>query len=179
MRRFGYWLSIWFGAGLLKPAPGTWGSVFSIPFWLVTLYFIESKLLLSAFIIGLFFVGVWASNIGAKRLQNDDPKEVVIDEVVGMGITYLFFPNMLPPYNHMWVDQVVLNTLIGFALFRLFDIWKPPPVGTADERLHGGMGIMVDDVFAGIYAGIILTALNMSGVMSTVLLMIAPFTHGR
>jgi len=133
----------WFGAGWLPGAPGTWGSLAALPFaWLILTYGGPGSLALAA--LALFGAGCWAADIAARETNTKDPRWIVIDEVVGQWLTLLAAP----------------FTLVGFAasfvLFRLFDIWKPWPIGWADRRLEGGFGIMIDDVLAAIYAAIIL-----------------------
>lgn len=95
-------------------------------------------LLLAAAII-CFGVGWWASSVYVRRTGTEDPGEVVIDEVAGQWITLLAAP--LDP----------LSYAMAFFLFRAFDIWKPWPVGWADRRIGGGLGIMLDDILAGAY----------------------------
>jgi len=127
-----------FYSGYLPKAPGTWGSLvglllvllfhkFSLPFYLVVA-------------AGLFVVGSFAAGEAEKILDNRDPGVVVIDEIVGMLIAMIAVP--LTP----------LNMLLGFVLFRIFDIVKPFPANIFDQRFHGGLGIMLDDVVAGIYS---------------------------
>ena len=91
-----------------------------------------------------FVLGVWACEVSDRRLGMHDQGALVWDEVIGMWIT-LF----AAPAQWWWM-------IVGFALFRLFDIWKPWPVSWADRRVHGGLGVMLDDVAAGIYALIVL-----------------------
>jgi phosphatidylglycerophosphatase A len=92
-------------------------------------------------IVGLlFFVGCYVAGKAAEQLQREDPGEVVIDELVGYLVTMVGFPH----------GSRAL--LVGFAAFRLFDIWKPWPVRCFDEQVPGGLGIVMDDVAAGCYA---------------------------
>src|SRR5262249_3109685 len=101
---------------------------------------------LSGLIAVVFFAGVWAADRVSKAIHDPDPKIVVVDEVVGQLAAWVFVP-------------VRLSTLIaGFFLFRLFDIVKPPPARQL-ERMHGGWGIVLDDLMAGIYANLVLQAL--------------------
>ncbi|MDH3347316.1 MAG: phosphatidylglycerophosphatase A [Desulfobulbaceae bacterium] len=130
------------GSGYLPKAPGTWGSLVGVFIWL----FICKLTPLSYFtIIGILFViGVFAAGGTEKIVDRGDPGLVVIDEIVGQLIALALMP------TH------VLTAIIGFALFRLFDILKPFPVSWLDDHLHGGLGIMLDDVAAGIYALIVM-----------------------
>lgn len=140
-------LATWFGAGLLPKGPGTWGSAAALPFaWGLTM--VGGPTVLLAATVLCFAVGWWASAVYVRRTGAEDPGEVVIDEVAGQWLALL--PASLDP----------LSYLAGFALFRLFDIWKPWPVNLADRRLGGGLGIMLDDVLAGLYALGVMILLN-------------------
>lgn len=140
-------ISTWFGVGLLPKAPGTWGSLAALPFaWFIYSYGGYQILLLAT--AGIFAAGVWMSGIAAAESGAEDPGEVVIDEVAGQWLTLVVVP---PDF---------LLYAAGFVLFRVFDIWKPWPVSWADRNLKGGLGIMADDVLAGVYAAVILFALK-------------------
>ncbi len=138
-------IATWFGAGLLPKAPGTWGSASALPLAWVLVAIGGPALLLAAAAV-VFLLGWWASDRYAKTTGRDDPSEVVVDEVVGQWLTLLAAP--LNPVAYLG----------GFLLFRLFDIRKPWPVGWADQRVGGGLGIMLDDVLAALYAGGLLWA---------------------
>jgi phosphatidylglycerophosphatase A len=136
-------LATWFGAGLLKPAPGTWGSLAALPFgWLLLRYGGVTALLFGAAFA--FAAGVWASGAYAVQTGDPDPGSVVIDEVAGQWIA--LSTALLSP----------LSFLAAFLLFRLFDIVKPPPIRQVERALKGGLGIMADDVLAGAAAALIL-----------------------
>ena len=140
-------ISTWFGVGLLPKAPGTWGSLAALPFaWFIYSYGGYQFLLLAT--AGIFAAGVWLSGIAAAESGAQDPGEVVIDEVAGQWLTLVVVP---PDF---------LLYAAGFVLFRIFDIWKPWPVSWADRNLKGGLGIMLDDILAGVYAAVILFALK-------------------
>jgi phosphatidylglycerophosphatase A len=131
-----------FYSGFLPKAPGTWGSLVGL-----ALFFLLHTLSLPVYlavIAGLFAVGSLAAGEAEKILDKRDPGVVVIDEIVGMLIAMIAVP-MTP-----------LTLALGFILFRIFDIAKPFPVNFFDQRFHGGLGIMLDDVVAGIYSLIIL-----------------------
>jgi phosphatidylglycerophosphatase A len=137
----------WFHAGLLPKAPGTWGSAAALPFaW--GLAVLGGAPLLLAAAVACFFVGWWASAIYVARTGVDDPSEVVIDEVAGQWLVLAAAP--LDPLSYG----------VGFALFRLFDVWKPWPVRWADRRIGGGLGVMVDDILAALYGLLIMALLN-------------------
>ncbi len=137
-------VATFFGAGRLKPGPGTWGSVGALLVWaaFVRLAHPAPHVLLAALLAAIalsLILGVPAATIAARESGKHDPGFVVIDEVAGLWITLLFSP---PDWQH---------ALIALALFRLFDITKPFPVRQL-ERLPEGWGIVFDDVAAGLYA---------------------------
>ena len=135
-------ISTGFYSGYLPKAPGTWGSLVGLLFFLL-LHSLSVPVYLTV-VAGLFVVGSFAAGEAEKILDKRDPGAVVIDEIVGMLIAMIAVP--LTP----------LNMALGFILFRIFDIVKPFPVNFFDQRFHGGLGIMLDDVVAGIYSLIIL-----------------------
>ena len=127
-----------FYSGYLPKAPGTWGSLVGL-----LLFFLLHTLSLEiylAVVAGIFIIGTFAAGEAEKIMDHQDPGLVVIDEIVGMLITMIAVP------------ATPLNMALGFILFRIFDIAKPYPVGLIDQRFHGGVGIMLDDVMAGIYS---------------------------
>ncbi len=133
------------GLGRLRVAPGTAGSLAAalaflcFPTYLPPLWF-------TAAVLALMLIGVWAAQRVASARRQTDPAEIIIDEVIGMAVTLAFVP--LDP----------LTIAIGFVLFRVFDIAKPFPVRQV-EKLHGGWGIVLDDVAAGVYANVSLRVL--------------------
>jgi phosphatidylglycerophosphatase A len=132
-------------SGYLPKAPGTWGSLLGL-----LLFFLLHTLSLEiylAVIAGIFVIGTFAAGEAEKIMDHQDPGLVVIDEIVGMLITMIAVP------------ATPLAMVLGFILFRIFDILKPFPVNFFDQRFHGGLGIMLDDVMAGIYSLIILQVL--------------------
>ena len=131
-----------FGAGYLPKAPGTWGSLVALP-----LHFFLRQLAPDHYALALtaiFFIAVITAGQAEKILDRKDPGVVVIDEVIGMLITLIAAPNN------------PLIWLLGFLIFRFFDIFKPYPIRIIDQRVNGGMGIVLDDVLAGIYSLIVL-----------------------
>ena len=136
------------GAGFLRPGPGTWGSVAAVLLWLGFAWAAEpsppalrAATLLAALLA--LVTGIPAASLVEAESPGQDPGHVVIDEVAGQWIALLAFcGNGHADWPH---------ALLGLALFRLFDITKPPPARQL-ERLHGGIGIVLDDVAAGIYA---------------------------
>jgi phosphatidylglycerophosphatase A len=132
-------------SGYLPKAPGTWGSLVGL-----LIFFLLHTLDVSTYLIvlaGLFLVGTFAAGEAEKIMDHKDPGLVVIDEIVGMLITMVAVP------------ATPLTMVLGFILFRIFDIFKPFPVNFFDQRFHGGLGIMLDDVIAGLYSLVILQVL--------------------
>jgi len=144
------------GVGYVRPAPGTWGSLVALP-WAWLLHVLGGfPLLLLAILVG-FGKGWWASTVMTRNVDDKDPSEIVVDELVGQWIA------LLPLSYAAW--SMGLNVLVmwpgwiaAFVLFRLFDIWKPGPVGWADRK-GGALGVMLDDVIAGILAALGVLAL--------------------
>jgi phosphatidylglycerophosphatase A len=148
-------IATWFGSGLLPIAPGTWGSLAAIPFaFLFYLYTGPYIIILAT--IALFFVGVWASNNIEKSAQKKDPGFIVVDEVVGQWIAMFPISFLFIFHNHNFTFSIFASiSAVAFIAFRIFDIWKPWPVRNIDKSIPGGLGIMLDDVVAGIYALIV------------------------
>lgn len=136
-----------FGSGLAARAPGTWGTLAALPFWWFLLAPLDLALQLMV-IAATFALGIWLSARAARRHGLGDDPAIVIDEFVGLWVTLL------------GATQGLAEALLGFALFRLFDIWKPWPVSVADRRVRGALGVMLDDLLAGVYALGVLTALR-------------------
>ena len=145
------WIATVLGVGYLKPAPGTWGSLAALPmFW--ALHQLGGWPLALASTFGVVFVGVWAIRRETEGKDNHDPSEIVIDEVAGQWIALLPVSIGAAAAGS---DVLALypGWISAFILFRLFDIWKPGPVGWADRK-NTAWGVMLDDVFAGILAAI-------------------------
>ncbi|RUO75657.1 phosphatidylglycerophosphatase A [Pseudidiomarina taiwanensis] len=142
-----HFLSLGMGSGLLPKAPGTWGTLLAIPLtWLLAVN-------LSSSIYGVVMVfaaalGVWFCAHTAKRLGVHDHPAIVWDEICGYGLIFI------------WVEPSLLTASIGFALFRWLDIQKPWVIGWCDRKLTGGLGIMADDLVAGLVAGGVLLGLQ-------------------
>ena len=140
-----FFVAFGFGSGLMPKAPGTWGTLAAIPLYLLlanTAWYFYLMATVLAFILG-----VYVSNIVSRELGEHDYQGIVWDEVVGYLLTMF-----LAPPGLIWI-------IVGFVLFRIFDIWKPQPIRWVDERIHGGLGIMLDDVLAAIPAWIIMQML--------------------
>lgn len=137
------WVACGFGSGLTPKAQGTFGSLAAIVPWLLL-----RDLSMPAWIVVIalsFALGVWACEVAGRILGVADHRSLVWDEFVGQWIALL--PALLAPW---WA------VLAGFVLFRLFDVWKPWPIAWFDRRVKGGFGVMLDDVIAGIFAGVVL-----------------------
>ena len=131
-------LSTCFGAGLLPFAPGTFGTLVALPFALgLSRLDVSYRALCMA---GLIALAVWSSDLSERLLKKKDPRQVVIDEVAG----FLLIPVLLPL---SW-----FTLACGFILFRLFDILKPFPIKRLEQAFKGGVGVVIDDLAAGLYA---------------------------
>ncbi|QYK40200.1 MAG: phosphatidylglycerophosphatase A [Paracoccaceae bacterium] len=136
--------------GLLRPAPGTWGSLAALPLGLVIARFGGFPGLVAA-TVAVTALGLWACGVALRNRPGEDPAEIVIDEVAGMWMTLCFPAYAFWSMGHAgWMPWPAW--LAGLALFRLFDIWKPGPVGQADRR-GDPAGVMLDDLWAGVFAG--------------------------
>ncbi len=136
-------LAFGLGSGLSRKAPGTMGSLATVPVILLMQDLsLLSYLLITAFVV---VIGIYICGRTASDLDVHDHPGIVWDEVAGMMITFIAVPGISSPLGWVWL-------LAGFGLFRLFDIWKPWPIGLIDRQLKGGLGIMFDDVLAGMFA---------------------------
>jgi phosphatidylglycerophosphatase A len=144
-RKLALLLSTWFYVGFFPIAPGTAGSIVAVLIAAFLHHYLGfAPWMFAVMAVLLFPIAVRASTITAKANNLDDPGFVVIDEVIGQWIT------LAGASQFNWK-----TALAGLVLFRLFDIWKPPPVRQL-ERLHGGLGINADDAMAGVYGAIVL-----------------------
>ncbi len=192
-------VSTWFGIGKIPFAPGTWGSFFTFPLFILAHYLLafasSEKTFTNLFLLLLtilFIVGNWTTNIYMKRTGKHDPKEVVIDEVVAqmlvffsafiaiaqsLGIFQALYgtpeapktPTLsditnlfaTPPLALSYIAIAVPAYTLCFILFRIFDIWKPWPISYCDKNMKGGFGVMFDDLFAAMYAIIVLYGIGL------------------
>jgi phosphatidylglycerophosphatase A len=132
-------IATWFGCGLLPLAPGTFGTLGALPVYLVAREHGPAAVLAAAAIVTA--VGVWASGIVATESGEKDPQRVVVDEAAGVLLALA------------WVTPSWGQVTMAVLLFRLFDVVKPFPARDA-ERLHGGWGVVVDDLVAGAWAAV-------------------------
>ena len=158
------WIATVGGVGLLRPAPGTWGTLAALPLaW--ALHAAGGFALLAVATLAVTALGWWAVDRAAQGLADPDASEFVIDEVAGMWLA--LWPVSLGAAMR-GVDVLALwpGWVAAFLLFRLFDIWKPGPVGRAD-RMGTPWGVMADDLLAGVFAaaGVVALALLAHGVM--------------
>ena len=138
-----HFLALGFGSGLAPKAPGTFGTLAAIPLVCLLAYSTSlSGYLLVTFVASI--VGIWLCGKTAKDMMVHDDSSIVWDEIAGLLITMIAVPLS-------WQ-----SLLLGFVLFRLFDILKPWPISYLDARVHGGFGIMIDDVLAGFFALILM-----------------------
>ena len=143
-----HWLAFGFGTGLMPKAPGTFGTLPGLLLaWLTLPLGMEWRVAIAA---GLVVAGIWICGESARRLGIHDHPGIVWDEIAGMYVTVL-----LVPADLVAGTQIAFWAL-AFGLFRLFDIWKPWPIRDLDHRLAGGVGIMLDDLVAALYAAILL-----------------------
>lgn len=130
--------AVGFGSGLASKAPGTFGTLAAVP-----IYYLLSFLAIEVYIAVLFvssLLGFWICHITSRDMGVHDHKAIVWDEFVGYWITMV-----MVPFSVQWA-------IVGFVLFRLFDILKPFPISWLDKKVDGGLGIMIDDIVAGLFA---------------------------
>ncbi|MBS1796450.1 MAG: phosphatidylglycerophosphatase A [Acidobacteria bacterium] len=156
-----------FGVGYLPLAPGTWGSMVGVAIYLLFRWLeiqitnglgprnlSEAQITAWVHVLNLLIfipfclLGIWAANRATLLFKHKDPSQAVVDEVMGQLIVYLFVP-----FDISW--KLVL---VGFLLFRLFDIWKPYPIDSL-QNLPAGIGVCADDILAGVYGGVLLALL--------------------
>jgi phosphatidylglycerophosphatase A len=146
-----------FGVGFIPFSPGTFGSIVGllIAYGLISTFGSDALLLQNAIIAAgviLAAIGVWSGERAEKVFDREDAGQIVIDEVCGQVITFAFIVSYLAKLGPAWRWWMI----VGFALFRAFDIFKPYPIGKLQD-LSGGFGVMMDDVLAGIYAAVVLS----------------------
>ena len=147
MKRFIILFATGFGVGYSPLAPGTLGTIIAIPVY----YFLSNIVspIYEITLIGFFFLSVWISENAEMFFGKQDDPRIVIDEMIGFLITMLWFP------------KATLFIIVGFFLFRFFDILKPFPIRHLERKFGGGFGVVLDDVMAGVYANIILRLIHL------------------
>ena len=146
-------IATFFGVGLLRPAPGTWASAVAIVLGIAIDRALGFPALVAATVIAII-AGFWACRRELADRPGDDPSEFVIDEVVGQWLALLFPAAAFYSRGLTdWATVAYPGWIAAFVFFRLFDIWKPWVIGRADRR-HDADGVMLDDLWAGLFAGI-------------------------
>ena len=148
MNKFFLFLATGFGVGYSPVAPGTLGTLIAIPIY----YFLSniSSPTYQITLIGFFFLSVWISESAEIFFGKKDDQRIVIDEIMGFLVTML------------WVPKAAIFMVIGFFLFRFFDILKPFPIRRLEKKFKGGYGVVLDDVMAGVYSNIVLQIITYS-----------------
>ena len=152
IKKFNRLFVIFFNIGKIRYAPGTFASFFTCIFFLLSIN-VLNIITLFFFTLFIFIYSIIAINNVLESFDTQDPKEIVVDEVVGQMLPLL----AIPIYENFYPTSMEYYCIAAFLLFRLFDIWKPFPVNYVDKNIKGGLGIMLDDILSGIYVIIILT----------------------
>ncbi len=152
-KKIAYIIASYFGFGFSPFASGTVGSLMTLPLTYGCAYYWGINGIIGLSLIS-FLLGVIASKEVLKYTKHD-PSLIVVDEVAGQSLTFVLLADKLIGNTQAWLIYI-----IGFAFFRLFDIWKPQPVRWADRKLLNAWGVMLDDIFAGIYAAVCLYLVN-------------------
>ena len=154
IKKFNLLFVTFFKIGKIKFAPGTIASLITCILFLV-LVNLFSMLILLFCTLGIFLYSFIAINSSYEFFNSNDPQEIVVDEVVGQLLPLL----AIPVYETLYPAPIEYYCVAAFLLFRLFDIWKPFPISYVDSNTQGILGIMLDDIIAGIYSIIVLTLL--------------------
>jgi phosphatidylglycerophosphatase A len=137
-----HFIAFGFGTGTIPVAPGTFGTLIAIPFYLFLTAYSPTTYIILTIAISVF--SIWLCNKVSQEINVHDHQGMCIDEIVGYLVTMIG-----APYGWRWI-------LLGFVLFRIFDIWKPWPIRQVDAQVTGGLGMILDDVLAGVYSLIII-----------------------
>ncbi|MCO5231369.1 MAG: phosphatidylglycerophosphatase A [Chitinophagales bacterium] len=144
MKTFKLWLSAGLGSGFLPKSPGTWGSLASLIFIYFILNSSQAFIGLSVFVLVCIAINLWVADVSEKT-WGEDPSRMVIDEFAGQGLSFLWIAYHGSSVNTIWI------LLLGFIFFRFFDILKPLGINQL-QRFGGGLGILLDDLLAGVYS---------------------------
>ncbi|MCH9739778.1 MAG: phosphatidylglycerophosphatase A [Epsilonproteobacteria bacterium] len=139
-----------FGAGLAPQAPGTVGSLAALVVGVIILQFFPMQTLFLLTLV-ITIIGIFEINKYEKATGIHDDKRIVIDEVSGMWIALMLAVATASSMSYAYANEIAI--VVSFAAFRLFDIWKPSTIGTIDRKVKGGLGVMGDDVLAGVAGG--------------------------
>jgi len=151
-----------FGVGLLPVAPGTWGSIAAFILFCLFVYVQLSYFLFFLMFLGLTVVAIIACNLATREFSEKDHKTIVIDEVAGAWLSFLFLP-LLGVYDFaldQWEKESFIAAIILIIFFRFFDILKPHPISFVDQKFKSGFGVVLDDLIAGVFAGLTLLGGN-------------------
>ncbi|WP_084493548.1 phosphatidylglycerophosphatase A family protein [Brackiella oedipodis] len=140
--RFNFAVAFGFGAGLIKPGPGTWGSILAFLLWLPLKHILDNEWLIVAFLTLGFVFGCYACHKTGKYLRVHDYGGIVWDEMIALWLV-LF---VITPVQHN-----LLWSVLALLIFRIYDIFKPWPIKTLDCSLKNGLGVMLDDILAALY----------------------------
>lgn len=132
-----------FGVGFIPKAPGTWGTLCALPFLYLLGLFQAPFFLFIPFLLITTIASCYVAQVIQQKYQLHDPQWIVIDEVLGMSVAWLFIQN-----------HTILDLLVLFIIFRFFDIIKFFPASYFDKKVHHGMGTILDDIISGLYAGV-------------------------
>ncbi len=141
-----------FGTGLAPKAPGTVGSLAALIAGVLILKIFPMQTLFML-TIAITIIGIFEINKYEKETGSHDDKSIVIDEVAGMWIAMMFAISTAQSMSYSFVWEIAIVS--SFASFRLFDIWKPSTIGTIDRKVKGGLGVMGDDILAGVAGGLL------------------------
>jgi len=157
------WLARGFDVGLLPKGPGTWGSLVGIVWFAILVSFGRLDVYVTGMILGIP-ASIWICDRAEKILKQHDPSSVVLDEIIALPICFLPWvisvwkpTGEMPPVSVFFTGKAWLGVLAVFGLFRLFDIWKPGPIGKI-QNLPGGLGVTADDVLAGIATALVVAS---------------------
>ena len=163
IKKFGLSILTLFGVGYFKYAPGTAASfitcIIYYILWIAEFSLHNHKIYLVCFLIIVFIYSISIIDKLSQFFKEKDPKEIVIDEFVGQCIplvAFLFKPESLSHLGGQTNNYILIYILLSFILFRFFDILKPYPINIVDKKMKNGVGVMLDDIIAGIYSTIVI-----------------------
>lgn len=145
------WFATLYKIGFCPIAPGTLGALFGFCIWLLLVYFHINRSAIFVITLLIIIIGFFVSRKAILFFNNNDPKQVIIDETAGYLLTMALAPLYIANFKLIFIQAIV-----GFGLFRFFDIVKPWPVSYFDEKVKGASGVMLDDIVAGIMSSIAL-----------------------